>query len=90
MGRCDVTDDALLIEFEAEYPDKLESEEDAEYGCCAQGWAWVEVVDTRSLVSRPCASTVTSETPAVGHQIPDSSPPSLTPHPLNVQESQFR
>ena len=89
MRRCHGTDDALLIEIEVEYPDRLESKEDSEYGFRARGWAWAEDVDTRSLVSSPCASTFTPGTLAIGLQSTGSRPSSLTPHPLNVQESRI-
>ncbi len=56
-SRRDIHDEARGAEVEVSDNEILDGEQDSEYGCGAQGGAWVEDFDTRSLVSSPCAST---------------------------------
>jgi hypothetical protein len=66
----------------------LEAEEDSEYRGRAQGGAWAEDEDTRSLVSSPRASTSAPDSCAFGPQLQVSGHIGLRRLPLKVQESQ--
>jgi hypothetical protein len=72
---------------EASDSEVLDGEEDAEYRGRAQGGAWAEVLDARSLVSSPRASTSAPDSCALGPQSQDSGHIELRPLPLKVQES---
>jgi len=87
-GRDNIHDQAGRVEVEAANGEVLEAEEGSEYCGRAQGGAWAEdALNTRSLVSSPCASTTGRETADFGTQSPEPRRSCLTRLPLNVQES---
>ena len=64
-GRCHVHDEPRRAEVEVANRELVDAEEGSEYCGRAQGGAWVEVVDTRSLVSSPRASSSACPSPRV-------------------------
>jgi hypothetical protein len=72
---------------EAPNREVVDAEEDSEYRGRAQGGAWAEDVDTRSLVSSPRASTSRARTIENGLRLRCSERIPVTRLPLKVQES---
>lgn len=87
-GRDHVHDQTRGAEVEVANREVVDAEKDSEYRGRAQGGAWAEDVDTRSLVSSPRASTSRARTLENGFQVQVSERISVTRLPLMVQESQ--
>ena len=82
-----VHNQARRVQVEAVDGKILDAKESSEYGGRAQGEARALDLDTCSLVSSPRASTCKAESFEIGTQSLDSRRITLTPLPLEVQES---